>query len=80
MVIEVIFYLSLLIALFIFVKASEIRVNEKKLLSFKSRLIIALIFPLLVVLFVLIGTFVLTIVLIVLIIFGLFYISNKIKK
>jgi len=80
MVLEMIFYISLLIALFIFVKASEIKVNGKKLLSFKSRLIIALTFPLLILLFVMIGTFLLTIIVIIMIILGLFYISDKIKK
>lgn len=80
MILEIIFYLSLLIALFIFVKASEIKVNGKRLLSLKTRIIIALIFPLLILLFVLIGAVILVIVVITLTILFFFYLLNKIKK
>ena len=80
MILEIIFYLSLLGALFIFVKASEIKINGKRLLSLKTRIIIALIFPLLILLFVLIGTVILMIAAIALTILFFFYLLNKIKK
>ncbi len=78
--VEIIFYVFILVALFIFVKVGEMEVNGKKVVSLKYRILIALIFPLLIVLFLFIGAFILFILAIVIVTFIVFYLFNRFKR
>jgi len=74
--IQVVFYLVLLAAFFIFMKLSDFEINGRKILSLKYRILIALVFPVLIVLFILFGIFILMLIIFVLIVLGITFLFN----
>lgn len=81
---KILFYIFVLIALFIYVKLSNIEINGVKLIKLKYRILLALFFPVLFVLFLLLSSviigIILTIIFIVLILILISRFKNKGKK
>lgn len=77
--VQVVFYLALLIAFFIFMKLSDFEINGRKIISLKYRILIALIFPILIILFILFGIFILLLVIFVLVVLGIIFLLNMFK-
>ena len=80
--VQVVFYLALLIAFFIFMKLSDFEINGRRIISLKYRVLISLIFPILIILFILFGIFVLLLVIFVLVVLGIVFLLNifRIRK
>lgn len=76
---RIIFYIFVLIALFIYVKTSQIEINDKKLIKLKYRILLALFFPLLFVLFLLIGSIIVGIILTILFIVGTWFLLSRLR-
>lgn len=82
MILEIAIYLFLLIAFVLFIKASEIRIFKRKL-SFTSRIMIALVFPILAVFLFVFGVIIIILIILALIIGLLFFLFGgriKFKK
>ncbi|MBS3163197.1 hypothetical protein J4427_00720 [Candidatus Woesearchaeota archaeon] len=74
---RIVFYIFVLIALFIYVKVSQIRINGRSMIKLKYRILLALFFPLLFVLFLLIGSIIVGIALTVLFILGIWILLSR---
>jgi len=61
---RIILYIVILIAIYIFVKTSQIKLNGRELISLKYRVLIALFFPLVIVIGVILSSFILAIIII----------------
>ncbi|GEM_PF-3268543 len=82
MILEIVIYLFLLLSFVIFIKASEIRLFKRKL-SLTSRIMIALVFPILAVFLFIFGIVILILILLAVIIGLLFFLFGgriKFKK
>jgi len=74
---RIVFYIFVFIALFIYVKVSQIRINGRSMIKLKYRILLALFFPLLFVLFLLIGSIIVGIALTVLFILGIWILLSR---
>jgi len=73
-------YAFILIALFIFVKVSQIKINGLPLVKLRYRILLALFFPILFVIFFLLGSFIIAIILLVLLIILLVYLLRRLAR
>ncbi len=77
---KIILYILLLISLFIFVKTSQIRINNTPLISLKYRVLLALFFPIILIIGLLLGSVIIAIVVSILFIsFLLSFFSKKLR-
>ena len=73
-------YILILIAIYIFVKTSELEFNGKKILKLKYRILLALFFPIILIIGLLLSSFIIAIALTIVFIIFLLPFLNKHKK
>ncbi|MBU0929591.1 MAG: hypothetical protein KJ623_00795 [Nanoarchaeota archaeon] len=76
---RILFYIFVLIALFIYVKISNIQINGKKI-KLVYRLSLALFFPIILLIGILIGSVIIGIILLVLFIIGIWILFSRLKN
>ena len=77
---RIVLYIIILIAIYIFVKTSELKFNGIKILRLKYRILLALFFPLVIVIGVILSSFITAIIISIIAIIMLFSFFRKYKK
>lgn len=60
---RIVLYILILIAIYIFVKTSELEINGKKIIGLEYRILLALFFPIVLIIGILLGSFIIAIIL-----------------
>ena len=77
---RIVFYIFVLIALFIYVKVSQIKINGRNIIKLRYGILLALFFPLLFILFLLIGSIIVGIILTALFILGIWILFARFRQ
>lgn len=75
---RIIIYIVILIAIYIFVKTSELEIFGKKLIKLKYRILLAVFFPLVLLLAIVLSSFIAAVIMVIVIIFLIYsFLRNK---